>query len=145
MGQQLFFSTHGASDPVPSDLEITAATKPMGIDASSLSGLDDVRSLTDPREGGNRQHQAEPFQRRSRPNQRGLQLKAIGFVVQKILFNVEAQAILSEGLQAGGLITDDDPSLLAVERASHRQVEGTETLLGDLHFVPESRATAKRR
>ena len=138
MVEQFLFALHGASDPIPSDLEIAAAAKPMGIDASSLARLDDVRALTDQVKGGYRQDQAEPFQRRGRADARSFQLKAIGFVVQEIFFNVKSQAVLAEGLQTGGLITDDHPALLAVERASPRQVKWTEAFFGDVHLVPES-------
>ena len=139
MVEQCFvIPTHSAPHPIPSDLEITAAAKPLGIDASSLSRLDDVRALTDQVKRGHRQDQAESFQCRSRADARSFQLKAIGFIVQEILFYIETQALLLEGFQTGGFITDDDPALVAIERASHRQVEWTEARLGDLYLVPET-------
>ena len=138
MVEQFFFAAEGASDPIPSDLEIATAAKPMGIDASSLPRLDEVRALTDQVERGHGQDQAEPFQRRGGTDARSFQLKAIGFIVQEILFYIETQAVLLEGFQTGGFITDDDPALVAIERASHRQVEWTEARLGDLYLVPET-------
>ena len=107
----------------------------MGIDPSPLSCFYDVGPLTDQIERGHGQDQTEALQGAGRSDQGGFQLKAVGCIVEEIFFNIEAQGILSKGLQTGGLIADDQPALGAVQGATDRQMEGAKLGFGDFGIL----------
>ena len=65
----------------------------MSIDETALAFPDDLCALRNQVKRGYSQDETEPFQSLCRPNQGSFQLKAVGFIVQEVLFN--------------GLITND--------------------------------------
>src|SRR5262249_13091501 len=63
---------------------------------------------------------------------------AIGFIVQKVLFNIEPQTILLERLLIGRFITEHIPHLLTLPRARHSKMHRTIALFSDGHLLPET-------
>ena len=90
----------------------------MGIDPPPLPCFHDLRALTDQIEGGHGQDQTEALQCTGGSDQGGFQLKAVGFIIEEILFNIEAQGILAEGVQTRRFIADNQPALGAVQGAT---------------------------
>ena len=71
-------------------------------------------------EWGDRQDEAEAGEGVGITPERAFQLKAIGFIVQEVLFNSKAPPLLLEGMGARGFVPPDIPLLpgLGVARQS---------------------------
>ena len=61
----------------------------MRIDQAALPLPDNFRTLRDKVERRDGQHKAQTRERLGRTDQGGFQLKSIGFIVQKVLFDIE--------------------------------------------------------
>jgi hypothetical protein len=70
-----------------------------------------LRALRDQVERGDRHNEAEAGKGVGITHERAFELKAIGFIISEVLFNIEPPAVLLEGLYARGFITDDIPVL----------------------------------
>ena len=90
---------------MPTDFEIAAASKPMGVNLAALTLGNDSRPDPGEIEGGNCQHKAQTREHSSRADTRGFKLKAIGFIIQKALLNIKPQAVFDKRLGRGGLLT----------------------------------------
>lgn len=80
-----------------------------------------LRPLRHQIERGDRNSEAEPGEGPGLAHERTLHLKALGFIVQEVLFNIKALTVLSEGVHAGGPITDDRPILYGPAVTGQRQ------------------------
>ena len=82
--EKLVASGQGVDNPLPANLKVAIAAKPMGIDKATFSLLDNRSALRYQIQRAHRQHKTQPFQCLWRTNQRRLQLEPIGLVVQKV-------------------------------------------------------------
>ena len=80
----------------------------------------DLRPLRHQIESRDRQDQTEAGEGVGIAHQRAFELKAVGFIVQEVLFNSKAPPLLLEGMGARGFIPPDIPLLpgLGVARQS---------------------------
>ena len=69
----------------------------MCVDPATFALVDHSCALCDSRQRREGQHTTQPFQGVRRADQRRLELNAIGFIVQKVLFDVEPPSILHTG------------------------------------------------
>jgi len=83
----------------------------VGIDPAPFVGSYHLSAWRDQREGGDRQHHTEAADSVGVAEERAFQVKALGLIVQAVLLNVNAPAVLAEGLPAGGFLTDHVPAL----------------------------------
>jgi len=98
---------------------------------------DDLRPLRYQIESRDRHDKAEPGEGVGIAHERAFELKAVGFIVQEVLFNIKPPAVLLEGVHTRGLITHDIPILSVAAVASQRQRNRPELLPGNRHVVQE--------
>jgi hypothetical protein len=91
------------------------------------------------------QHKAQPCQSLGGTNQGGLQLKSVGFIVQKVLLDIEPYPILFEGRPIRRFIAEHIPDVVTLLRASHSQMQWTIALVGDEHPRPETGVPPRHR
>ena len=72
---------------------------------------DDLRALGYQIARRDCQDKTEASERVGIAHERTLELEAIGFIVQEVLFNIKAAALLREGVPVRGLLTHDIPIL----------------------------------
>jgi len=113
-GYELIAPAEGELDPTPTDLQIALTSKPMRIHPATCAVCDDFGALCDQIEGREGQHTTQSLSGVDRTDQRRLQLEAIGFVIQEVLFDVKPQPVLLKGLRFSGFIADHKPVLLAL-------------------------------
>src|SRR6266508_4450378 len=124
--------------PMPANLQITCSPKPMRVHEAAFALLHHRGAHRDHVQGRDRQHETQPLQCRRRPHQRVFPLKAMRFVIQKVLFNIETKTVLFERLELCCFITDHIPRLFAAERPSDSKVHRTEVLVRHRHPVPKT-------
>ena len=111
--------------PVPVDLEITQALKPVGTDfGASALGL----------HPGALQRQVEHFgvaQARLFPPE------AVGLVVEEVFLDAEAFPVFLEGPRAGGLVAGDHPGLPESLGFGQSQMIWPGLAAGEVHAVDE--------
>ena len=73
----------------------------MRIDFPATPWRDDLAALDDQLQRGGGNTEKQPLNRRGGTELGVFSLKPIGLVIQKVLLDSQAQAILLEGLQAG--------------------------------------------
>ena len=81
----------------------------MWIHQTAFPASHNIRALTDQKQSGCRQSQTETGKGICRAKQGGFELKAVGFIIKKVLFDVKTEPILIEGCLASRLIADDVP------------------------------------
>lgn len=115
----------------------------MGIYQAAFTLRDDHGALADEKESRCRQDQTETLEGLWGTDQRSLQLKTVGLVVEKILLDIKAQAILLEGLQAGGFVPrrTPGPSVFASNGPSQGQMDVPKAFLCNLDVVPKKRVS----
>ena len=84
----------------------------MGIDPAAEFAADHADPDAGKMEGGHGQDQKQAFQSGGSIQAAGLDLKAIGFVVEEVFFQIKAQAVLIKGGQVGVVIADQQPGVL---------------------------------
>ncbi len=117
----------------------------MRVNPAAFVGLHHRSSLGHQIEGGERQHQTQPRERRRVPHERAFQLNASGLVVQDVLLNGTAPAVLHKRVHAGGLITDDIPVLPVTGLVGSGEGHRAEGLGGNRHVVQEQRPAGGAR
>src|SRR5262245_5606388 len=80
-GDELPSPTQDQFHPVPADLQIALAPKPMRVDPAAFALVDHLGALGTEIQRRDSQHQAETRQGFGRTNEGRFQLKAIGFIV----------------------------------------------------------------
>jgi hypothetical protein len=98
------------TNPMPANLEIATAPEPVRGNLTTLTSLDDSAS-TGQIESSNGEYQAQARQHGSRADVGGFKLKTVGFIIQKVLLNTEAPAVLDEGFNRYELVIDDIPTV----------------------------------
>ena len=83
----------------------------MRVNPAAFASGDHLDPLGGVIQGGNGQEEPESREGTDRANLRFLEIPSVGLVIKKRLLDIEAQAVLLEGLQAGGFIADDGPKL----------------------------------
>ena len=102
-----------ALDPVPADLEITQAPKPVGIGfGASALGLH-PGALQRQAGRGRRYHQHQPVGRFGVAQARLFPPEAVGLVIEEVFLDAEALPAFLEGLRAGGSL----PAIIQVSRS----------------------------
>src|SRR6187200_3070685 len=71
------------------------------------------------------------------PHERTFELKAIGFIVQEVLFNSKSPPVLLEGLHAGRFITDNIPIFSGTPVTGQCQRDWTKLLRRNGDMVEE--------
>lgn len=113
-------------DPIPADAKVAVAPKPVGVNAATLTGLDDLNALSREIKRSNSEKKPKTRESADRANLGLLEIPASRLVVEKRLLDIEAQAILAKGLQTGGFIADNRPKLAIDVVASVGEVNGAE-------------------
>ncbi|GGS11877.1 hypothetical protein GCM10008960_42100 [Deinococcus sedimenti] len=103
----------------------------MRVDHSPFPFRDDLYTLGDEKERGQRQNHDEPVQARDITELRGFQPVETTFIVQEALFDLEAFAVLSERFQVCRLAAHDLPLFLNVCGSSDRDMDWAKRLPGD--------------
>jgi len=91
----------------------------MGIDETAFALLDDFAPLGDERKRGDGHDQAQTTQRLRTTDHSRCQWKPLGLISQKVLRDIEPQAILLAGLAIGWFSADPLPHVRAAVRSSH--------------------------
>ena|SRR6266511_5062662 len=144
-GHELVSHAEGPFYPLPANFRIALPSEPMRIDPPAFAVFDNFRALGDqiPRRDG--QHQAQPLQRLRRADQGRLELEAMRFIIQEVLFNVKSQPVFFKGLHVSRLIADDSPLFFAILASSQCQMD--RTILGPCHgdMMPKPRFPQRQR
>jgi hypothetical protein len=137
-GHEFVSPAQSECDPLPANFQIALTAKPMWINPPAFALLNDFRALCDQIQRRDRQYQTQPLQRRRRADQRCLELKAIRFIIQEILFDIETSPILFKSLHIGWFITDHKPIFFTLMAPRHGQMDRTIPLFGNVDIVPEA-------
>ena len=131
--------------PVPADLQVAQAPKPIWVDEAAVALANHCGALRNQIERCEGQHKAQPCQSLGGTNQGGFQLKSVGFIVQKVLLDIEPYPILFEGRPIRRFIAEHIPDVVTLLRASHSQMQWTIALVGDEHPRPETGVPPRHR
>jgi hypothetical protein len=110
-------------DRLPDNPEVAVASKPVRVNPTAFLLLAYLRSHGDQIERGQGQDKAKARKGFCVTDQAGLQLEAVGFVVQEVLLNLEPQAILVKAFHTGDLVADDQPLLFGAFEAGQSQMD----------------------
>ena len=110
-GKQFPAARQRTFDPQPADPQVRVPAQPVWISPALFLPRDDLRPLRHQVERGNRDDQAEASESRSLAHERAFELKAVGFIVQEVLFNRKPSTILRQSMPTCRFITDDIPVL----------------------------------
>ena len=127
-------------DPLPADAQVRIPAQPVRIHPAAFLLRHDLRALRHQIERGDRQDKAEAGEGVGIAHERAFELKAVGFIVQEVLFNIKPPPVLLEGVHARGFITHDIPILPGTAVAGQGQRDRPELLRGNRHVVQEQRA-----
>ena len=83
----------------------------MGVNPAPFARGDDLHALGGDLEGGDGEEKPEAGEGTNRANFGRLEIPSVGLVIEEGFFNIEAQTIFLEGMQAGGFIANDGPKL----------------------------------
>ncbi len=109
--ENLFSVLQRPLDPVPADLEITQAPKPVGIGlGASALGLH-PGALQRQAERSGRHHQHKTAGRFGVAQARLFPPEAVGLVINEVFLDAEALPVFLEGPRAGGLVAGVHPGL----------------------------------
>ena len=112
-GEQFIAATQSIAHPLPANLQVARSPRPMRINKTTFASLDHRGSLRHQVQRGHGQDQTQPLQGLGRANQGRFQLKAIGFIVQKVLLNIETKTVFLQRFDLGGFVADDVPVVVA--------------------------------
>jgi hypothetical protein len=137
-GDEFVSPAEGSFHPLPANFQIALASKPMWIDPPALALFNNFRALGDSIQRRESQHQAQPLQRRRRTDEGGLELEAIRFVIQEVLFKVKSSPIFFKGLHSSRRITHDEPIFFALLASCQCQMHRTIMHLRHIDMMPKS-------
>src|SRR5437667_8773455 len=129
----------GIAHPLPANLQIARTPKPMRIHQTAFASLHHIRAHRHQVQCRHSQDETQPLKRLGRTYQRRLQLKSIGLIVQKVLFDIEPQSVFLQGFHLGGFITDDRPIFVRAQWPSDRQMHRTKVFAREPHAMPKPR------
>ena len=89
-GKQLPAARQRGFDPLPADPQVGVPPQPVRIDPAPFLLRHDLRALRHQIERGDGHHEAEAGKRVGIAHERAFELKAIGFIVQEVLFNSQS-------------------------------------------------------
>ena len=98
VGDERVAPAEGEFDPIPADFQVALATEPMRVDPATFALCDHGCALCHQIQGRDGQHTTQTLERVRRPNQRRLQLEAIGLISSAVLFDVKTPSILRKRL-----------------------------------------------